>query len=631
MTGNSAIESSLADSWWGIAFLFLLFCGFLAGSLGYGAWLRRRLFPGSTALAHLSDSFLLASLLLWASASALSAAGLLALLPGWAWLALFLPGLYLGRPVFLDLLRALGERRVFAAAAVVIFLVRGLTAAVPAQHGDPLLYHLLGPRLWREAGGFTMHPDLPNALLASSWEILYVWPQLFWASARPLFGLVEAQLFSQWLHLFLAWGGSALLVMRLFEREVRSRWLPLVGLAALFVAGVQWTAALAKNDAGIAFWTLGAAVYFSDGFRKERFSSFLLSGIFAGLALSGKVTALLSLAPLLGALLLAAKPWRNFSLSMRGALLWAGGLLLGAAPVYARNYLLSGNPFFPLFPGLFPSPWLSRSWEAHFAQVHPSSPLEALPRLWLRVPELWRESPFVVLAALFLAIAALRFVLRKPKADCGEIPALLAGALAAYAIFVVMQAKEIELRYLGASLELLAAGGVFAALRWSAGLPTGRLQAGVATLVAIALFASSKLPLHVLHKVWKSPIGVEALRTHSAGEAKAWLRANARDSFTVVAGDNEMYYLTPLRAAVLTERPDLDAATHDVKELKEFLGAICGLTQAKFLLDARPTGPHGLEAKFGKEAFAKAMVFSAQGANVYELGRLDQRCSSSAQ
>ena len=631
MTGNSTIESSLGDSWWGIAFLFVLFCWFFAGSVGYGAWLRRRLLPEDTTLTRLSDAFLFASLLLWAAATALSAAGLLALLPGWAWWLVFLPGVVAGRRLFLDLLRALGERRVFAAVVVLIFLVRGLTAAVPAQHGDPLLYHLLGPRLWREAGGFTMHPDLPNALLASSWEILYVWPQLFWASSRPLFGLVEAHIFSQWLHLFLAWGGSALVVMRLFEREVRPRWLPLVGLAALFVAGVQWTAALAKNDAGIAFWVLGAVAFFADGFRKEKAWPFLLSGAFAGLALSGKVTALLSLAPLLGALFLAAKPWRCWPLTAKGALAWTGGLLAGAAPVYLRNYVLSGNPFFPLFPKLFPSPWLSRSWEAHFAQVHPSSPLEALPRLWQRLPELWRENPFVLLAALFLAIIAVRLALKRQKPDAGDVPALLVGAVAAYAVFVVTQAKEIELRYLGASLELLAAGGVFAALRWSSGLPTGRLQAGVATLVAIALLASSKLPLHVLHKMWKSPLGVEALSTHSAGEAKAWLRANAGDSFTVVAGDNEMYYLTPLRAAVLTERPDLDAATHEAGNLASYLSAVCGLTKARFLLDARPTGPHGLEARFGAAALAPAKVFSAQGAHVYELGRLEQRCSSSPQ
>lgn len=615
------IESSLADSWWGTGFLFLLFCWFLLGTLGYGAWLRHRLFPAETALVRVSDAFLFGSLLLWAVATALASAHLLKLFPGWVWALAFLPGVALFRATALDFLRAAGERRVFVAAGLLIFLVRVLTAAVPAQHGDPLLYHLLGPRLWREAGGFVMHSNLPNALLASSWEILYLWPQLFWFSAKPFFGLVEAQLFSQWLHLIMAWGGSALLVMRLFEREVKPKWLPLIGLAALFVSGVQWTAALAKNDAGIAFWVLGSVVFFADGFRKRSPLCFALSGIFAGLALSGKVTALLSLAPLLGFLLLAEKPWQRWRLTFIGAAAWALGLLAGALPVYVRNYVLSGNPFFPLFPKVFPSPWLSRSWEAHFSQVHPSSPLEALPRLWLRAPELWRENPFILLAVGYLAWTVFRLAVRGARPAAGVVPALCAGALAAYCIFAVTQAPEIELRYLGASLMVLAAGGVFAILRASQHLPTGKLQAGAAVLIAVALFAASKLPLHVLHKIWRSPLGVAMVQTHSAGEAKAWLRQNAQGAFSVVAADNETYYLTPIPVAVLTERPDLDAATHGEKDFGKFIAAICARSGARFLLDARPLDPNGVEAKFGAELLLPARVFSAQGANVYDLSR----------
>lgn len=627
MDGNTLPESSLADSWPGIAFLFLLFCWFLVGTLGYGAWLRRRLFEGDTLLVRLSDCFLLGSVLLFASAFLLASIRVLGALPAWLWWLAFLPGVLAFRATGLDFLRSAGERRVFALAAVLIFFVRALTAAVPAQHGDPLLYHLLGPRLWREAGGFLMHPNLPNALLASSWETLYLWPQLFWFSSRPLYGLVEAQLFSQWLHLFLAWGGSALLVMRVFERDMRSRWLPLAGLAALFVAGVQWTAALAKNDAGIAFWVLGAVVFFGDGFRKRRRVCFLFSGIFAGLALSGKVTALLCLAPLLGMLLLASTPWRRWKFTLAAAAAFLLGFLGGALPIYLRNFFLAKNPFFPLFPKLFPSPYLSRSWEAHFAQVQPSSPLSSLPRLWQRFPELVKENPFTLVAVLFL-LFLLAQLMRKKLPESPRLAALLAGALASYAIFVVTQAPEIELRYLGASLELLAAGGVYATLRLSGLLPTMKLQTGAAMLVVVAIFAASKLPLHVLGKIWRSPLGVAMLSQHSAGEAKGWLRKNAGNSFTLVAGDNEMYYLTPLQAAVITERPDLDAATHDSKALADFLEKACGLTHARYLLDARPTGPHGLEARFGKESFTKATVFTAQGANVYELAKLDQRCSS---
>lgn len=575
-----------------------------------------------------ADSFLFGSLFLWVGAFLLASFWELRSLPGWAWLVLFFPGVIFSRQTVLDFLRAFGERRVFGFAAILVFSVRALTAAIPAQHGDPLLYHLLGPRIWAEAGGFTMNPDLPNALLASSWEVLYLWPQMFWMSVHPLFGLIEAQLFSQWLHLFLAWGGSALLVMRMMKPGLNSKWLPLAGFAALFVSGLQWTAALAKNDVGIAFWVLGAIVFFAEGFKNQRLIYLALSGVFGGLALSGKVTALLSLAPLLAALFFYYRPWNRLPWSLGAFAVWGSGLLLGAVPIYVRNFVLSGNPFFPLFSGVFPSPWLSKSWESHFSQVHPASHLDSIPRLWMRFPELWRENPFLTVVPLFALSVLGRFLLRRSRLEAGNIPALAVGGLAAYGVFVVTQAAEIELRYLGASLQLLAAIGVFVLIRWSTVTKSGRLQAGAASLIFIGIFVSSKLPLHVLYKIWSSPLGVEMVKTHSAGEAKAWLRKHASGSFTIVAADNETYYLTPLSVAVLTERPDLDAATRSEKDFGRFIEAICTKSGAKYLLDARPFDPNGVEARFGTERLAPAKVYSAQGANIYALSVLERLYSA---
>lgn len=613
---NTLLEASLGDTWPGVLLLFALFALFFASTLGWGALCGRYLWRQTeSALARAGDAFLLGSLVLVASAFLFASAQGLAWASGWAYALLFAPGLWFLRGE--RWLRGWRAHRVAIAAAALVFFVRALSAAQPARHGDPLLYHLLGPRLWARHGGFYMDPNLPNALLASTWECLYVWPQVFWMSAKPLYGLVEAQLFSQWLHLFLAWLGCALLTMRLFRGATRDSWLSWAGFAALFVAGVQWTAPLAKNDVGIAFWALGAIVYFREGLDEGSWRKVLFSGLFAGLATAGKITAVLTLAPVLGMLALAR--WRHW---FAVATAWVPGAVLGAGPLYLRNFLLSQNPFFPLFPKLFPSRWVSKTWEAHFAQVHPSSPLHALGRLFTRLPELAKETPwaFGAVALLLLALLARR------ESFARRSVALLVGSVAAYAIFVVTQSLDIELRYLGASLMLLSAGGVCFCLRLTELIPSPRYRQAAAWLILAALLATSRLPLHILRKIWGEPLGVAYVRTQTAGEAKAWVRAHGGP--VVVAGDNETYYLTPLEVSVLSEKPEFDTIPKDAG-VAAFAKRLCEISRARYLLDVRPE--IGAAARLGAAALAPAKVFSAAGANVYALHRLSPECLPGAE
>lgn len=616
-------ERSIADTWPGIALLFLLFGYFFLASLGYGAFLARLWRNRESLLESVSDAFLFATAFLWCAATILASVHGLGWFPPWVYWLVFLPGLAGVLPLLRELFRSAQRRHAYYLALFIfIFFLRALSASLPSRHGDALLYHLLGPRLWMEAGGFIMHPQLPNALLAASWEILYLWPQMFFFSARPLFGLVEAQLFSQWIHIFFAWAGCALLTMRLFQPYLRPLFLPTVGLAALFVSGLHWTAPLAKNDVGVAFWALGALVYLVEAFRKKSNPLAWLSGLFAGLALSGKITALFTLGPLGLACLLAAAPWRQWRFLFSFSPLWLLGFFAGAGPLWARNYILSGNPFFPLFSKIFPSPFISPTWESHFAQVHPSNPFRAFSRLWLRVPELWKESPFILVALALLAGAAVSLWRGREKEQNLAFASLTGGAFLAYAAFVLTQAPEIELRYLGASLMILAGAGVVVWERVTQRISSMKFRQAAFGVLLVAILATSKLPLHLLGKIWKEPLGVAYISSHTAGEAKGWLRKNAAGEFTVMAGDNESYYLTPVAHAVLTERPDLDAATLEEKDFARFVATVCEKSGAKYFFDARPQ--IGMEAKFGARIPAGAKVFSAQGANIYDLGKIER-------
>jgi hypothetical protein len=621
-------EISLADSWPGIFQLFFFFWILFAGLLGAGRILRFLLLRPLSRLEAFSDSFLLGSLAYAAIAFALAWLHWLARFPNWMWWAF--PTLCLFAGALMEWREKISSFTIrnqrffeFLPLFVAIFLLRALGAALPSQHGDPLLYHLVGPRQWALAGGFAMDPQFPNGILASTWECLYLWPQMLWFNYLPLYGLVEAQIQSQWLHLFLGLGGCALLVARLFRGAVAERVLPLLMLGALFVSGLQWTATLAKNDLGISLWVLGAAIYFLEGWERKENGKVLLGGIFGGLAVAGKVTALMSLFPFCMALALLQTPWKEPGRFLKFTLLAIVGLALGALPLYLRNFSLTGNPFYPLFANRFPSPWMSPSWQSHFAQVAPSNPFKAFGRIFTRLPDLFHEAPWVL--ALPLWAVAIRTTAR-PRLRIALF--FLGAAIASYCLFVTTQSTDIELRYLGAALLLISAGSIAALWQVAELWLSPRWQKFFLLFLVIGLLAGSKLPLHIVRKIWKGPLGVAYVsQQHTAGEAKAWLRSHLGDGYAVVVGDNEGYYLSPIAATVLTERPDLDAATRNEKDLGRFVSAICRLAHARYLLDSRPD-VGGFSSLFGAAPLAPARVFAAPGptgAIIFDLRILEAR------
>jgi hypothetical protein len=88
----------------------------------------------------------------------------------------------------------------------------------------------------------------------------------------------------------------------------------------------------------------------------------------------------------------------------------------------------------------------------------------------------------------------------------------------------------------------------------------------------------------------------------------------------VINGDNETYYLSTIRSTVLTERPDIDAATYGKTNFPTFLSGLCQSSGAKYLLDARANA--SLEGRFPSPAWKASILFQADGATVYDLEKL---------
>ncbi len=600
--------AALVNSWWGfLPLLFSFFC-FARAFLGWGLWLEKRVGGGEAGV------FLLSSLVAVGFAFVMGHLGFLGPNYSWVFVLFLVWGIYLA-PLEKEKrwLFSFGHRWLDFL-LLFVFGLRLLTAYLPQGHGDPLLYHLMAPRLWNLQGAVGLNTDLPIPLLASTWEYFYLWPQvLFTTPMASVKELVLAQIFCQWIHLF--WGlYGALFVVRELWRETKislgAREGFLLFVSFLFVASMQWTASLAKNDCAVAFWCLGAWLYL----RKPSPWHWLLAGTFAGLAVAGKINAILFLIPI--ALL---EMYKLFWVRKISSFPWlvAGvlGFVLGAVPIYFRNWLETQNPFYTMFSHIFPGPWVSQSWADHFSAHQPSEHKNLLVMLWFRLQQLSRESPAYWLWLLLPAIVCFP-VMRKKIWLLREWILIF---LLSLVICVVALMPTAEVRYLGASLWIGALVGVYGYLVLCAHFPKFQIYGHFLLLVVI--LATSKLPTHFLWKFPKIAPGEAVVLQHTAGKAKAWLREHVKsENLVVLYGDNETYYLSNLRVTVLTERPDIDRATYGKKNVGEFLAGLCATSGARFLLDVRPNA--SLALRFPGNFWDQAVLYEADGARVYDLVKL---------
>jgi len=341
--------------------------------------------------------------LVWAAAvglGVLSLAGLGlgavgGLRPGVLWLLTAAGLVGVGRPLWRALRAAWAdvtwrpERRFEALLAVYcgLALLLALTwALVPPIAWDGLVYHLTGPKLYL-ATGWVSHPlDLPYLGFPQLVEMLFTWGM----------GLVGERAAAP-----IHWFYGVLAVLGLVTAG--RRWLE--GAAGWLAAAVLLSAPSVLNLAGWPYVDLALIVYttlaflslarFCEGGSSSR-PWLLLSGVFAGLALSTKYTAL-ALLPALALTLLLAHPQSTIRnphspssilhspFSILHLLLLTAVALAVWSPWLLKNLLLAGNPVYPFFldgrhwdawrawwydrPGtglLYTAPWklLTAPWDA---------------------------------------------------------------------------------------------------------------------------------------------------------------------------------------------------------------------------------------------------------------------------
>ena len=310
-------------------------------------------------------------------------------------ISLLVLGIVLGGPSALAALRqwkrttSLFRRPVFMIACIpiaAVVTIAGLAALAPAAGVDPLIYHLsLGKWLIKQ-GGFEYHPyQLP-------WGYPHLIPNLF--AIGQLLNNDECFRTAQLVHAFL--GGLWIVSIYALGKSMFGR---ATGLAAaalcLSIEGVLLEMGLGLVDLGFAF--LGAAVLLAfcaavqSTERRVFVRLILIAAILSGGAAACKVNGP-SLAIALGVAVFALA-WIRFGAASAFACLILVAIvsIAVAMPMYLKNYLIYGNPFYP-FPDGFPNRDLSAefvrnysnaiTWDKYVFQFG-NSALLTWPYLWV--------------------------------------------------------------------------------------------------------------------------------------------------------------------------------------------------------------------------------------------------------
>lgn len=239
-----------------------------------------------------------------------------------------------------------------------LILTIGILASVPPVSRDALTHHLYVPKLFLEAGGLIELPYIPFSYYPMNLDLIYMIPLFFGNDIFPkyvhfLFALITAWLLYHYIH----------------KRMGR----PYGLFSAFFFLSIPIVIKLSSTiyvDLGLICFTTASILMLAE-WRENGFplNKLLLGGFFCGLALGTKYNGLVTLALLslmVPVLFLKSRTGstRNQFRALRQGVLFAGVALIVFSPWMIRNIVLTGNPVYPLYQGLFAKQWQSPNTNA---------------------------------------------------------------------------------------------------------------------------------------------------------------------------------------------------------------------------------------------------------------------------
>jgi hypothetical protein len=232
------------------------------------------------------------------------------------------------------------------ATIIMLLCMEFILNLTPPISRDALIHHLAVPKLWLKHGRIYEIPWANYAYYPMNIDLLYALCLYFNNDIAPKF-------------IHLAFGFGTGLMIYLYLKPKYSRNWGLLGMV-IFISTpiVIWLSTTAYVDLGMTFFITASVMAFIK-WRDSEYKSikwFLLSGLAMGIAVGSKYNALIAAFILNMLLMLSAVRDTH----KQKAALWYGILFFAitafvASPWYLKNYLQTGNPFYPLFGGFFKS------------------------------------------------------------------------------------------------------------------------------------------------------------------------------------------------------------------------------------------------------------------------------------
>ena len=238
----------------------------------------------------------------------------------------------------------------------ILLLADFVLTLTPETGKDALTYHLAVPKLYLLHHGFYFIPGNAFAGYPLLGEMNYL---------LALF--LQNDILAKAMNFVILCG--ILLGISLFARHVLQN-LRFFSLSILIFASIPSVFAVshaAYSDLFVTFFTLAAIYSFFRWSENQLVAWLILCGLFSGSAAACKYTAMIA-TPLgcLGILWLAKRSGNGAMETLRRLALYAATAFMAGSPFYLKNWIVTGNPFYPFFYGIFGG----KGWDPDQARLY---------------------------------------------------------------------------------------------------------------------------------------------------------------------------------------------------------------------------------------------------------------------
>jgi hypothetical protein len=232
-------------------------------------------------------------------------------------------------------------------ATIVVFVCSEfILNLTPPISRDALVHHLAIPKLWLRHGGFYETPWANYSYYPMNINLLYLVCLYFKNDIAPKF-------------IHLAFGlGTGWLIYLYLKKKYDLNWALLGFVIFITTPIVIWLSTSAYIDLGMTFFTTASVLAFIRwrDLEYRQYKWLFISSLCMGIAIGSKYNALIALLILNTILMLSYVRDTNRQMAaLKYGILFFTIAALIASPWYLKNYLLTENPFYPLFKSLFKS------------------------------------------------------------------------------------------------------------------------------------------------------------------------------------------------------------------------------------------------------------------------------------